>query len=101
MYPPQKFMMATFGEVPRAAAGLLSHQLDRQFPHLSITPLVPAPSALPEPLASRTCTEGHDDGDFRRVVKSAAVICHTRTKGQRRVRVILVKSGEREDRLPI
>jgi hypothetical protein len=95
VYPPQKFMMATFSAKCR---GLLSHQLDRQCPHLSITPLVPAPTALlPEPLASRTCAEGHVRDDFRRVVRPATVILGPKAC----MRVILVKSGKPGDRLPI
>jgi hypothetical protein len=64
---------------------------------LSINPLVPAPSALPEPLASRTCAEDHDDDDFRRVVRPCTVILGPRAC----MGVILVKSGERQVRLPI
>jgi hypothetical protein len=44
-----------------------------------------------------TCAEDHDDDDFRRVVRSSTVILGPRAC----MGVILVKSGERQVRLPI
>jgi hypothetical protein len=60
------------------------------------SPPLPLPS-LPEPLASRTCAEGYVRDDFRRAVRPVAVILGPKAC----MGVILVKSGERGDRLPI
>jgi hypothetical protein len=90
MYPPQKFMMSNFAEVSRAVISPSRSALSKPI-------YQPARTALPEPLASRTCAEGHLGDDFRRVVRSATVILGPKAC----MGVILVKSGECGDRLPI
>jgi hypothetical protein len=96
MYLPQKFTMATFGEVPRA---VIPPSIGNVHTYLS-------PRSFPLPLPSLSLWRAervprtmliNDDDDFRRVVRSSTVILGPRAC----MGVILVKSGERPVRLPI